>query len=392
LQRSSLPSTELPWSRRRFLGAVSAFTLLDQALEAQPATGRILLCSAARAGGAIHSAAWNSANGEIGTLHEAVKVVSPAFMAFARIAGNTYVYAVSEANGSKAIVSAFAANPDSGELRLINTQPSEGDGPTHISVSPDARVLALANYTGGSITTYRIDGRGALSAPVSHIQYSGHGPNPDRQESAHAHSARFTPDGRYLLVNNFGLDQILIYRVDLRTAEVTPHTTPVWLAKPGSGPRHIVFHPNGQWFYCLNELDSSVSILRWNNGEGLITPAGRVSSLPKDFPPGTAFSGEIQVSPDGRNLYIGNRVASDTMAVFRIDKAGSALTLIQLASNGGRNTRHFTIAPTGRWLILCEIGSNSVVVLERSASTGRLSAPVHTYPLDSPMFVGFLPT
>lgn len=219
----------------------------------------------------------------------------------------------------------------------------------------------------------------------------GHGPNPDRQESAHAHSARFTSDSRFLLVNNFGLDQILIYRVDPLTAVLTPHSTPVWAAKPGSGPRHIAFHPNGRWIYCLNELDSTVEILQWDSKAGTVTSAGRVSSLPKNFPPGKAFSGEIQVSPDGRNLYIGNRVASDTMAVFRIEKAGGGLTLIQLANNGGRNTRHFAIDPTGRWLILCEIASNTVVILERSASTGRLSEPVHTYPLESPMFVGFLP-
>ncbi|SEB38930.1 lactonase family protein [Terriglobus roseus] len=360
-------------------------------MKAQPSAGRVLLCSTAKAGGVIQSATWNSATGEIGTLHESAKIVSPAFMAFDRTGGEDRVYVVSEANGSKAIVSAFAADPTTGALQLINTQSSGGDGPTHVATSPDGRMLALANYSGGSITTYRIDSRGALSTPVSHIQYMGHGPNPDRQESAHAHSARFTSDSRFLLVNNFGLDQILIYRVDPLTAVLTPHSTPVWAAKPGSGPRHIAFHPNGRWIYCLNELDSTVEILQWDSKAGTVTSAGRVSSLPKNFPPGKAFSGEIQVSPDGRNLYIGNRVASDTMAVFRIEKAGGGLTLIQLANNGGRNTRHFAIDPTGRWLILCEIASNTVVILERSASTGRLSEPVHTYPLESPMFVGFLP-
>ena len=392
MQRSIIPSIARPWSRRRLLGALPAMTLMDYTAAAKPPSGRVLLCSEAKAGGVILNAAWNSATGELGTLHESAKILNPAFMAFGHISGNTYCYVVSEANGSQGTVSAYAANPGSGTLQLINTQSSEGDGPTHLSVSPDARMLAVANYTGGSITTYRIDGRGALSTPASHIQYSGHGPNPNRQESAHAHSARFTPDGRFLLVNNFGLDQILIYRVDPHTAELTPHTTPVWTTQPGSGPRHIAFHPNGRWFYSLNELDSSVDILQWDSDAGRITAAGRVSSLPKDFAPGTAFSGEIETSPDGRNLYIGNRVASDTMAVFRIDSGGGALTLIQFASNGGKNTRHFAIDPTGRWLILCEVGSNSVVVLERSASTGRLSTPVHTYPLESPMFVAFLST
>jgi 6-phosphogluconolactonase (cycloisomerase 2 family) len=365
--------------------------LVDRAMLAQSVPHRLLLCSEAKAGGRICSATWNSSNGEVGSIQTAAMVKNPAFLAFARIAGGSFTYAVTELNGAEAVVSAFAADLDTGSLRLINTQPSGGDGPTHVSVSPDARVLAVANYNGASITTYRIDGRGALSAPVSHIQYKGHGPNANRQESAHAHSVRFTPDGRFLLVNNFGLDQILIYQVDRDTAEIKPHTIPVWSTTPGSGPRHIAFHPNGRWIYSLNELDSSVDVLQWDGNAGRLTSTGRVSSLPKGFPPGTAFSGEIETSSDGRNLYIGNRVASDTMAVFRVERDGGALNLIQLANNGGKNTRHFAIDPTGRWLILCEVASNSIVVLERDPGTGRLSAPVHTYSFESPMFAGFVP-
>jgi len=391
LQRSDLPSIALPWSRRRFVGVAPALLFVREAMAVPSSPRRVLLCSAAKAGGEIYSATWDPASGALGVLQKSVAITNPTFMAFARIAGNTYAYAVSEATGAGATVSAFAADPTSGVLRLINTQSSEGDAPTHVSVSPDARTLAVANYNGGSITTYRIDGHGAISSPVSHIQYTGHGPNPKRQESAHAHSVRFTADGRFLLVNNFGLDQILIYRVNQGTAEITPHTIPLWSTTPGSGPRHIAFHPNGRWIYCLEELDSSVDILQWDGKAGRLTPVSRVSSLPKDFPQGIAFSGEIAVSPDGRNLYIGNRVASDTIATFRIDHDGGALTLIQLASNGGKNTRHFAIDPTGRWLMLCDVASNSVVILERDAKTGELSAPIHTYSLESPMFADFLP-
>jgi 6-phosphogluconolactonase (cycloisomerase 2 family) len=166
---------------------------------------------------------------------------------------------------------------------------------------------------------------------------------------------------------------------------------PAWNAAPGSGSRHIAFHPNGRWIYSLNELDSSVDILKWNGETGRIALAGNVSSLPEGFPKGTAFSGEIVISPDGRNLYIGNRVASDTIAVFRVDADGAELKLVQLASNGGQNTRHFLVDPTGRWLVLCNVASGTVVVLERSRATGTLSMPVHTYPLRTPMFAGFVP-
>jgi 6-phosphogluconolactonase (cycloisomerase 2 family) len=360
------------------------------ALAAAPAPHSLLLCSGGEAGG-IFSAGWDPANGDIGTMVQVAKVDSPAFLAFGTMRSGVFAYVVSEADGPRATVSAFAVDRRTNALRLLNVQPGVGDGPTHISVSPDGGVVAIASYSGHSMTTYRVERDGSLSPPVSHIQYTGHGPNAGRQQSAHAHSVRFTADGRFLLVSNFGLDQILIYRVNRNTGELTPNDVPVWSAVPGSGSRHIAFHPNGRWIYSLNELNSTVDILKWDGEAGRITLVGNVSSLPKDFPQDTAFSGEIVISPDGRNLYIGNRVASETIAVFRIDADGAKLKLVQLASNGGKNTRHFTIDPAGRWLVLCNIASGTIVVLQRSSATGMLSAPVHTYPLQMPMFAGFVP-
>ena len=373
------------------LQSAPAVLALRSAVAASPAPRSLLVCSGGEEGG-IYGASWDVESGAIGPMSQLAKGDSPAFVAMAQDRGRTFAYVVSEATGRRAAVSAFAVDTQTHALQRINMQPSMGDGPTHVSVSPDHRVVAVANYAGAGMTTYRVERNGGLSAPVSHVSYEGHGPNAGRQEHAHAHSVRFTADGRFLLVSNFGLDQILVYRVHGRTGRVTPNAVPLWSAVPGSGARHIAFHPNGRWIYSLNELNSTIDLLKWDGDAGRITLAGNVSSLPEGFPQGKAFSGEIAISPDGRNLYVGNRVASDTIAVFRVDGDGSLLTLVQLASNGGKNTRHFAIDPTGRWVVLCNVASETVVVLERSRTTGELSGPVHTYPLRTPMWVGFVPS
>ena len=351
----------------------------------------VLLGTGGKVSRGIYSAPWNVATGELGPITLAAELPVPNFMAIRRAGARTFVYAVSEGEGANAKVTAFAYEPGQGSLlRKINDQSSEGDGPTHVSVSPDGHVLALANYAGGSVTSYRLGADGSVSAPVSHEQYSGHGPDASRQQQPHAHSAAFSPDGRFLLVNDLGLDRINVYKVNASSGAIVRNDPPFWSARPGSGPRHIAFHPNGQWLYSVNELDSTVDILGWNAQGGRIEAKGHVSTLPPDFPPKKAFAGEILLSKDGRHLYVGNRIAAETIALFDVADKGSSLHLTQLASNGGKLTRHIALDPTGRWMLVSNQGSGAVVVLERDPATGRLSEPRHTYALDTVMFAGVL--
>lgn len=334
----------------------------------------------------IYVADWNAQTGALGPFTLAAQLAAPTFLALRQSGSRTFLYSVSETAGQGAVVSSFAVARDAASLRKIASQPTLGDDPTHLSVMPDGRCLAVANYTGGSVTSYRLGADGSISAPVSHLEYPGHGSNAERQTKSHAHSAQFSPDGRFLLVNDLGLDAIHVYRVDAETAKLTPLEPPVWTARAGSGPRHIAFHPNGRWIYSVNELDSTVDILRWHEETGRIKGQGHVSTLPAGFAPNTAFAGEILVSADGRNLYVGNRIAAETIAMLDISGDGAELRLNQLASNGGKLTRHFALDPTGRWMLVANQGSGTVVVLERDAATGKLSVPRHTYPLDSVMF------
>lgn len=352
---------------------------------------RVLLGTSGTVSKGIYSASWDAGTGKLGPITLAAEVTAPTFLARHQEGANDMVYAVSETGGGAGAVTGFVLTPGETGLRKINTQLTGGDDPTHVSVTPDGRVLAVANYTGGSVTSFHIGNDGAISAPVSHFQYSGTGPNKERQEKPHAHSAQFSPDGKFLLVNDLGLDRINVYKVNAETGELTPGNFPMWVAKPGTGPRHIAFHPGGKLIYSVNELSSTVDVLRWDARTGHIEATDKgVSTLPADFPPNTAFAGEIVISADGQNLYVGNRIAAETIAVFTIENGGSKLKLGQLASNGGKTTRHIAIDPTGRWMLLSDQGSGAVVVLARDPATGNLSEPKGTYPLDKAMFAVFV--
>ncbi len=381
--------------RRTFLRTASAAALVTRSsgVQAQSATSQRLYIGngLSGAGNGIFTATWNAATGEIGPLTLAAEVASPTFLAqFRRPDGQTAVYAISEMSGAEARLSAFTAGTGTSALKLLNQVDAGGDGPAHVSISPDGRTVLVSNYAGGSVSSFLVLPGGSVSAAVSHFQYTGSGPSKGRQDAPHAHSAITSPDGRFVLVNDLGLDRIVVYRLNSATAELTPVDPPFWSARPGSGPRHLAWSPGGHFVYCSNELDSTVEILAWNGNSATLRSAGFVSSLPAGFPPRTASLGEIVASADGRNVYAGNRVADDTIAVFDVDRRTHLLSLAQSASGGGKNARYIALDPSQRWMVICHQDSNDLVVLERDRKTGRLSAPVHTYPAKKPMCVLFL--
>lgn len=377
--------------RRKFL-QLASLTALDMrwahGMEQRPPV-RLLFGTKGPVSKGIYSADWNGETGEVGPIALMAEIANPTFLAQRAQSDSLCIYAVSEVDGPGARVTAFTLNADRSALHRLNDALSLGDGPTYLSLNPEGNCLFVANYDGGSVTSYQIDKRGDLSQPVSHFQYQGHGPNKDRQETPHAHSATSSPDGRYLLVNDLGLDRIVIYRIHAETGKLIPHL-PVWTARSGSGPRHLVFHPNGRWVYSVNELDSTVDVLLWDAHRGSLHAMEHVSTLPPNFPPNTAFAGEIALSRDGRHVYVGNRIAENSIAVFDVNDATGGLTLKQLADNGGKTTRHIALDPTERWMIVSNQETSEVVVLSRNKATGRLSPPRHRYPLDTVMFAMFV--
>ncbi|GAC1416093.1 MAG: lactonase family protein [Acidobacteriaceae bacterium] len=380
--------------RRTFLFTAPATLLSVRSVLARTTahpSGRILIGTNTNGPGkGILSASWNSATGEIGPTVLSAEVASPTFLATHAQSQETFVYAVSEVSGTLAKVSAWSSVAGKTELKALNAQSTQGDGPTHVSVSPDGRSVFVANYGGGSVSSYHVLGDGSLSPAVSHFQFSGNGPNLARQGAPHTHSALPSPDGRFLLVNDLGLDRIFVYHIDSASAMLTPAEQPFWTARPGSGPRHLAWSHDRRFVYCSNELDSTVEVLAWDGQTGKLNSVTFISSLRDGFPPNTAFVGEITASTDGRNVYAGNRVADDTIAVFHADPRTGTLTQIQLAEVGGKNARHIALDPTGLWMVISHQESSDLTVVRRDPATGRLSKPVHTYPVEKPMCVVFV--
>jgi 6-phosphogluconolactonase len=381
-------------TRRDFLKTLPAAAAGTRLMFAEAASkteaNRIILGTGDKDSKGIYIADWNAATGELGSITLAAEVRSPSFLAIYPQGAERLVYAVSETGGTDSKLTAYRIAPGQKQLTKINDVPSNGGGPTHIAVTRDGQTVVCANYGGGSVSSYHVRPDGGLSECISHFQFTGSGPYKGRQESPHTHSANPTPDGKWVLVSDLGIDRIFIYRLNPGTSAMTPSGTPFWPAKPGSGPRHMAFHPNGRWVYSVNELTSTVDILRWNSDTGTLTQAGSVSTLREGFPENTAFAGEILCSQNGRQVYVGNRVADDTIAVFDVDQKSGLLKLIQLAENSGKNPRHIAIDPSGRWIVISDVGTGDVLVLGRDLRTGRLSETKHSYKLPSVEFAGFI--
>ncbi len=338
----------------------------------------------------IMTASWDAATGTIGQPVLAAEVGSPTFLAqFRQLGRPTLIYAVSELDGAAAVVSAYTTVAGSPTLKLLNRVSTKGDSPTHLSVSPDGRTVLVANYGGGSVSSFHVNPDGSLSQAVSHLQFSGSGPYRGRQDAPHTHSAVTSPDGRFALINDLGLDRVFIFRLNASTSELVAATPPFWQARPGTGPRHLAWSPGGRFVYCSNELDSTVETLAWSEDPVSLRSVGSASTLPVGFAPKTAFVGEVVVSADGRNVYAGNRVADDTIAVFNVNRTSGLLTQAQLAPSGGQNSRHLALDQSGRWMIAAHQQSGDLTVLARNLSTGQLSLTGRSVALSKPMCVLF---
>lgn len=338
----------------------------------------------------IYAFQWDSAKGELKELGLAVESDNPTFIALAP--DGKRLYAANEIDsyeGAKSgAVSGFTIDRAAAKLTLINTVSATGAGTCHVSLDRTGRALLCANYSGGSAASFHIDEAGKLSQAVSEFHYEGHGPVADRQAAPHAHRATVTPDNRYVLINDLGLDCIHIYHFDAATAKLTPSDPPQWTAKPGSGPRALRFHPNGKWAYCANELTSTVDVLAWDGKSGTLTSLQHEDLLPKNFR-GNHAASEIVIDSSGRYAYAAVRFW-DHIVAFSIDPATGRLTPIGATSCGGEVPRHITLDPTEQWLLVANQSSDNIAVIKRDAETGKLAETGSSLPLVKPQCLVFV--
>lgn len=337
----------------------------------------------------IYAYHWLPDTGELVEIGLAAKTPNPSYLAFSP--SRKEIFAVNEmdpvSGEQTGTVSAFALHGGTSKLALLKTVPSGGTAPCNMAVDTTGQVLFVANYTSGSVATFQILADGGISTPVENIYFQGHGINPERQLSAHTHCTTVSPDHRYLLVNDLGLDRIMVYRFDPKTARLTPNDPPFYSAIPGSGPRNFAFHPNARWAYSANEMGSTLDGLHWDSERGTLTRFQNISTLPKgSTKPNTAAT--VAVHPSGRFVYASNR-GDDSIAVFSVDQASGHLTLMQHISCGGKTPRYFTLAPGGKWLLVTNQDSANIVILRCDAHTGKLAATGREYALDSPVCLIF---
>jgi 6-phosphogluconolactonase len=305
---------------------------------------------------------------------------------------NRFLYAVNEVSnydGKNGAVSAFSINAGTGRLTLLNKVSSRGSDPCYVTVDDTGSWLMAANYSSGNVSVFQIEDDGRLGALSAMVQHSGSGQDPRRQQSPHAHSVDLSPDGRFLLVSDLGLDKIMIYRFDDVKGTLTPNNPPFAKLTPGSGPRHLAFHPNGRLVYVIDELNSTVTEFAYDPDQGSLKERETISTLPQDFS-GSNTAAEIRVHPDGTFLYGSNR-GHDSIAVFAIRGDKGIVEPVEYVSTQGKTPRTFAIDPTGKFLFAANQNSGNIVVFRIDRGTGKLTATGSVLKVPSPVCVLFVP-
>lgn len=306
---------------------------------------------------------------------------NPSYLALSP--NHAHLYAVSEVGDFAPLSGGLVAYEidRGGGLRELNRQPSRGADPCYVSVDATGRWLFVANYTGGNAAVLPIASDGSLGEPVEVVQHEGSSADPRRQRGPHAHWVAADPANRFVFVVDLGIDRVAGYRFDASTGALRPAENAGVAARPGAGPRHLDFHPDGRRACVINELDSSLTALSYDPATGSMESLGSVSTLPEGFT-GDNSCADVHVHPGGEYVYGSNR-GHDSIAVFRMDRATGRLTLVQHQSTLGRVPRNFAIHPGGRFLVAANQESDSLVVFAIDSATGRLS-PVGD-PIDVPV-------
>jgi 6-phosphogluconolactonase len=352
-------------------------------------------------GQGIYLFRMDRATGALRQIKVVSNIPSPAWLAIHP--NGKYLYAANEIsnfNGTgTGSVTALAIDRPSGDLTLLNAISSQGSGPAHLSVDPLGQFVFVANYGAGSIAVLPIQSNGSLgdatdihvatgsvgptkptNAPPGSFAISGH-------DAPHAHMIQCDPAGRFVFSTDLGQDRIYSWILNRATGKLIANTPPFVSVPPGDGPRHFAFHPNGRFFYSLQEEASTLLVFEYTAANGSLTRKQMLSTLPEKFA-GTSFTSELRVSPNGKFVYAANRLA-DSIAIFGIGRSG-VLTPLGEASTRGDYPRSFTLDPAGKFLVSCNQHSDALTTYRVEADGGKLTFTGQYTPVGSPAIVVFL--
>jgi 6-phosphogluconolactonase len=342
----------------------------------------------------IYAYTFDPGTGKLTPLGVAAESEDPSFLAVHP--SEKYLYAVNEIDHFGAqksgAVSAFSINAKTGKLTLLNQAATRGAGPCHISLDKSGKFALVANYDGGSIASFPVHDDGTLGEAAAFVQHSGSSVNKERQEGPHAHWIGTSPDNRFVLAADLGLDEVLVYRFSAAKGTLAPNTPPYARLNPGSGPRHFAFHPNGKFAYVLAELEDSVTALAYNASNGSLSPLQTVSALStlREGYKGPKEAAEIAVHPNGKFLYASNRGGLDTISAFSIEPAKGTLHLKNEYPTMGKTPRNFAIDPTGKFLLAANQESNNIVTFRIDMTTGALTPTGDIAEAPAPVCITFV--
>lgn len=337
----------------------------------------------------IYAYRFDAASGRVTPLGLAAESTNPTFLAVAP--SGRFLYAVNEVSNFRGVksggVSAFAIDHQTGMLTFLNEVASRGTGPCYISLDQTGKYVLVANYSSGSVATFPVLADGRLGEASAVVQHQGHGVNPERQEGPHAHCFRTSPDNRYALAADLGLDELLVYRFDASNGSLTPNDPAFGKVPAGAGVRHFDFSPDGRFVYAINEMGSSITTFSYDASRGALHALRTTSTLLADFK-GQNDGAEIIVSRSGKFLYASNR-GHDTVAVFAIHD-DSSLTPEEQVPTQGKTPRGFEIDPTGAYLFAANQDSANFVVFRIDSRTGHLTPAGQSLHLNSPVTIAFV--
>lgn len=382
-----------PWFGQLTLGLGLAWALAGLPLSAAIAKDELFVYVGTYTGAkskGIYFWRMDAKSGALTSLGLAAELVSPSFLALHP--KGTYLYAANEvgtfAGKPSGAVSAFAINPESGQLTFLNQQSSQGAGPCHLIVDKTGSTVLVANYSAGTLAALPIEKDGRLKEATSVIHHEGSSVNPNRQKEPHAHSINLDKDNRFAVAADLGLDKVLVYRFDPRQSTLTPNEVPWTKVNAGAGPRHFDFHPDSRHAYVINEIQSTVTAFDYNAAKGVLTEVETVSTLPKDFK-GNNSTADVHVHPSGRFLYGSNR-GHDSIAVYTIDNKTGRLSLVEVEPTQGKTPRNFGIDPSGTFLLAANQSSDTIVVFRIDPKTGALEPTGQTVQSPAPVCIKFL--
>jgi len=322
--------------------------------------------------------------GKLAFLNEIDDIRNPSYLCVAP--NNKFVYAVNE-DGITSGVSAFSFDAKQGKLALINREPSGGADPCYITIDKAQKHLFVANYSGGSLAVLPVLANGSLGPIAQNVQDDGSSVNPDRQQGPHVHMGMLSPDEKYVLYTDLGTDKLNIdrYHPDAELP-LGDNASSVVNINPGEGPRHLVFSNDGKYVYLVTEMGSAVHVYDYSNGK--LDEKQTITILADGFKGKTAGAA-IKISPDGKFLYVSNRLETNDITVFAIAPEDGKLSLIEHVPSGGTNPRDFAIDPTGNFLVLANQNTDNILVYRINKATGKLTRTNTMITLGNPVCLKF---